>query len=185
MLLSLSFGWRSLHLLARERITGLPTILRSPPTAVHCILLVVAWLDLTTPKMNSSHRFLAAGKQILFSLSLSSLLSCLFNARYLLRQFCPHLRLFPDKRSCLRNVRNYHLIECTYKTYNIHILYARVFCIHNNNNILLIHLYLGILTDSFQMIIPKFVLVLCLRHNSIACRFFYESYESCGAPMSC
>lgn len=30
----------------------------------------------------------------------------------------------------------------------------------NNNNILLINLYLGILTDSFQSIIPKLYLVL-------------------------
>lgn len=51
----------------RERITGLPTTLRWPSTAMHCLMLAVAWLDLATPKMKSSHRFLAAGKQILLS----------------------------------------------------------------------------------------------------------------------
>lgn len=125
MLLSPSlFKRRSLHLLARERITGLPTILRLPSTGIHCILLAFAWLDLTTPKMTNSHRFLAAGKQILFSFlshHFSLGLSCLFNARYLLRQTCLDLRLFPDKWSCLRNVRNYHLLECLFNMYNIHI----------------------------------------------------------------
>lgn len=94
--LSLSFKRRSLHLLAGERITGLPTILRLPSTAIHCILLAFARLDLTTPKMTNSHRFLAAGKQILFSFlshHFSLGFSCLFNARYLLRQTFLHLRL--------------------------------------------------------------------------------------------